>query len=95
MEAKLQARCDRQIANEKALRNMSSFDSEASIKVGCLLYTALELPVTDDSVDAAKKILQEKDSFFSNFQGALLSLILLRMAVSQEPESYIDTVIDT
>ena len=94
MDAKLQARCDRQIENEKALRNMSTLESEASVKVGCLLYTALDLPVSDDSVYECKKILENKDGFFSYFRGALQSLLLLRMAVSENPETYIDTVID-
>lgn len=93
MDAKLVARCDRQVENEKALRNMSTLDSESSIKVGALLYTAQDLPVTDDSVYEAKKILENKDSFFSNFRGVLQSLLLLRMAVHKDSETYIDTVI--
>lgn len=94
MNAKLLARCNRQIENEKQLRNMSTLDSEASIKVGSLLYTALELPVNDDSVYASKKVLETKEDFFSNFRGALQALLLLRMTASKEPESYIDTIID-
>ena len=95
MDGKLRARCDRQIDNERALRNMSTLDSEASIKVGSLLYTALDLHVNDDSVYASKKILETKEDFFSNFRGALQALILLRMTAAKEPESYIDTIIDT
>lgn len=95
MDAKLRARCDRQIENEKSLRNMSTLESEASVKVGSLLYTALDLPVSDDKVYASKKILETKDSFFSNFRGVLQSLILLRMSVAKDPEAYIDSIIDT
>jgi len=94
MDAKLLARCDRQIDNEKHLRNMSTLDSEASIKVGSLLYTALDLHVNDDSVYASKQILERKEDFFSNFRGALQALILLRMTAAKEPESYIDLIID-
>lgn len=93
MDAKLKARCDKQIENEKHLRNMSELDSESSIKVGSLLYTALDLSVDDDNVYAVKKILEKKDSFFSNFRGVLQSLLLLRMSVVDDPEAYIDTVI--
>jgi len=95
MDAKLLERCDRQIANEKALRNMSDLESEASVKVGSLLYTAIDLPVNDDSVYAARKIMESKDSVFSSFRGVLQSLVLLRMSLSKDPEAYIDTVIDT
>lgn len=73
---------------------MSTFESEASIKVGSLLYTALNLPVSDDKVYASKMILETKDGFFSNFRGVLQTLLLLRMSVSEDPESYIDTIID-
>ncbi len=82
MDKKLQDRCNRQIKNERALRNMSTLDSEASIKVGSLLFTAQNLHADDDSVDAVKRILENKDAFFSNFRGVLQSLLLLRMAVS-------------
>ena len=94
MNAKLLARCYRQIENERALRNMSTLDSEASIKVGSLLYTALDLHVNDDSVYASKEILETREDFFSNFRGALQALLLLRMTASGEPESYVDTIID-
>ena len=95
MNAELIARCDRQIENEKALRNVSTSVSEASIKVGALLYTSLNLPVRGDSVYAAEKILESKDGVFSNFRGILQTLLLIRMSISKDPEAYIDTVIDT
>ena len=94
MDAKLLARCERQIENEKSLRLMSTFDSEASIKVGSLLYTALDLDVNDDAIYISKKILETKDDFFSNFRGALQALILLRMTAAKNSETYIDTIID-
>lgn len=94
MDAKLLARCERQIENERSLRNMSTLDSEASIKVGSLLYTALDIPVSDDAVYASKKLLETKDDFFSNFRGALQALILLRMTASNDSDAYIDTIID-
>ena len=93
MDAKLQARCYQQIKNEKALRIISTQVSEPSIKVGSLLYTSLDLPVSDDNVYAAQQILETKGRFFSNFRGVLQALILLRMAVSKKPEAYIDTII--
>lgn len=95
MDATLQARCDQQIKNEKALRDMSTLESEASIKVGSLLYTALELPVSDDTVYASKKILENKEGIFANFRGVMQSLLLLRMAVVKDQEAYIDSVIST
>ena len=95
MNKTLLARCERQIENERSLRNMSTLDSEASIKVGSLLYTALDISVDDDSVYISKKILESKNDFFSNFRGALQALILLRMTVAKNSASYIDTIIYT
>jgi len=74
---------------------MSTLESESSVKVGSLLYTALNLPVSDDAVYASQKILETKENFFSNFRGVLQALILLRMTVAKDPESYVDTIIDT
>ena len=93
MDSKLRERCDRQLENEKALRNMSSLEAESSIKVGSLLYTSMNLPVNDSSMDASKKILAEKAHLFPNVRGFLLTLILIRMSISDDPEIYIDTII--
>ena len=74
---------------------MAAIGAESSIKIGALLYTALDLSVNDDAVSDAKKILDQKGGFFSNFRGALQALILLRMTLSKDPKAYIDTIIDT
>ena len=95
MNAQLRARCDRQVENEKAFRNMATLVSESSVKVGALLYTSLDLPVNDDNIYESKKILESREGFFSSFQGALQALILIRMTVSRDPAAYIDAVIST
>lgn len=95
MNTKLQERCSRQIENEMAFRQMSSLDSEESIKLGALLYTALGITEDDEKMSKCRHILQNKDAFFSNLRGVLQSLLLLKMTLSEDPEEYIDNVIAT
>ena len=95
MNAKLEERCKRQLKNESAIRQMSTLDSEESIKLGSLLYTALGTSGDDEKIASCRRILQSKTSFFSNLRGVLQSLILLKMSVAEDPEAYIDGVIET
>lgn len=95
MNAKLEERCKRQIANEKSFRQLSTLDSEESVKLGALLYTASGVTEDDDTIYKCRQILQEKPAFFSNIRGVLQSLILLKMALAKDPEAYIDAIIET
>lgn len=95
MNIKLEERCKRQVENEKALRRLSTMDSEESIKLGSLLYNALDITADDDKIYECRQILQSKSGFFSNLRGALQSLILLKMTLADDPEEYIDNIIDT
>lgn len=95
MNAKLEERCRCQIENESSLRKLSSMDSEESIKLGSLLYNAMDITADDDKIYECRKILQSKTGFFSNLRGALQTLILLKMTLADDPEAYIDNIIDT
>ncbi len=95
MNAKLEERCKRQLENEKSIRQLSTVDSEESVKLGSLLYTAIGVTEDDEKIAQCRKILQEKTAFFSNIRGVLQSLLLLKMALAEDPEAYIDGIITT
>ena len=95
MNTKLEERCKRQLKNEHTIRQMSTLDSEESVKLGSLLYTALGITAEDEKIAECRKILQSKTAFFSNLRGVLQSLLLLKMSIAEDSESYIDGVIDT
>ena len=95
MDAKLQERCNLQIENEKILRQASRLETEESIKLGALLFTAMGYTADPEKIRKCRQILKTKAGFFSSFRGTLQFVILLKMTLKQDPEQYIDGVIET
>ena len=95
MDAKLQERCNLQIENEKILRQASRLETEESIKLGALLFTAMGYTADPEKIRNCRQILKTKAGFFSSFRGTLQFVILLKMTLKQDPEQYIDGVIET
>ena len=94
MDAKLQARCERQVEIEKSLRNLATGEAEETHKIGALLYNALGITEDDDKLEACRKILLTKQGFFANLGGVLRALLVLKMSLADDAEKYIDGVID-
>lgn len=95
MDEMLMERCNRQIKNERVLREAVAFGSEESIKLGALLYTAINEEADVEKIEACQMILREKTGLFSTFRGALQTVILLKMSRAEDPEAYIDNVLNT
>lgn len=93
MNEKLQDRCSRQIENERIIRQTVKLESEESVKLGALLYTAMGLTVDPEKILSCRQILRNKTGAFSNFRGTLQFVILLKMTLAEDPEDYIDQVI--
>ena len=87
--------CEIQIENEKIIRKASFLELDDIIKVGALFYTVRGITPDADKIRACKEILKRKTGIFSNFRGFLQFAIQVKMAVSPDPEAYLDAVLAT
>ena len=87
--------CGIQIENEKIIRKASFLELDDIIKVGALFYTVRGITPDADKIRACKEILKRKTGIFSNFRGFLQFAIQVKMAVSPDPEAYLDAVLAT
>ena len=95
MDAKLQERCNLQIENERIIRQSTVLEKEESVKLGALLFTAIGLKADPEKIQKCRQILKTKTGLFSNFRGTLQFVVLLKMTLMEDPEQFIDGVIET
>lgn len=93
MNQSLQVLCELQISNEIAVKKASFMELDAMIKMAALFYTSRNQHADPDKIRACKEILKKKTGLFSNFRGALRYAIQVKMALSPDPEKYLDEVI--
>ncbi len=93
MTQSLQRLCELQIENEKIIRKASFLELDDIIKVGALFYTVRGIAPDAQRIRACKEILKRKTGIFSNFRGFLQFAIQVKMAISPDPETYMDEVL--
>ena len=93
MAKSLSELCRLQIENEKIIRKASFLELDDIIKVGALFYTVRDITPDAEKIRACKEILKRKTGIFSNFRGFLQFAIQVKMAISPDPEAYLDAVL--
>ena len=94
MNMKLQERCNLQIENEAIIRKAGFLQYEELIKLGALFYTTRGLKAEGEKIKACKKMLKSSAGIFSNFRGFLEYIIVVKMSLAEDPQAYINQVID-
>lgn len=92
MRPSLQERCEAQIRNEVALRKGHVLEFETIMKLGALIYANAGKEVDAARIKECKRILKEKTGLLSNFRGNLQYLVQIKMALSDDPNAYLDGV---
>ncbi len=93
MDNTLQQLCDIQLENEGCIRDAKVMDSEEFVKLGALLCTLGGFKPDVEKIKACKELLKQKSKKASEFQGLTRSVVMIKMSIAQDPESYIDGVI--
>ncbi len=94
MEQKLQDFIDFQLANEKTTRKISALEHDGVTKLSALFFTVANQNADLDKIKASREILKKKMGLFSNFRGTFDIIISTKMALAEDPEKYLDDVID-
>ncbi len=93
MRATLRQRCETQIRNEEMLRKGHMLQLEEMIKLGGITFANAGRPVDTERIARCKQILKERVGIFSSFRGYMQYLVLIKMALADNPETYIDNVL--
>ena len=94
MRPSLQERCETQIRNEEALRKGHKLEFEEIMKLAAMMHANAGREVDAARLKECKQILKDKVGLFSNFRGYMQYLVQVKMALSDDPNAYIDGVLD-
>ena len=92
MDEKLQALCDRLVSDKKALKKKmpGEMDSNATSTMSAFLYAGAGKTVDIDRYVECKKILKKNVNIFSEFRGIAFTLVVTKMALSEDPAQYLE-----
>ena len=93
MRQTLQKRCETQIRNEAALRKGYKFGYEEILKLTASMHANAGREVDVARIKECKQILKKKVGVFSNFRSSMQYVVLVKMALSSDPNAYIDGVL--
>ena len=94
MKQNLQEFIDFQLANEQTTRKISALEHDGITKLSALFYTVANQNADLDKIKKSREILKNKMGIFSNFRGAFDLVISSKMSLAEDPEKYLDDVID-
>ena len=94
MKQNLQECIDFQLANEQTTRKISALEHDGITKLSALFYTVANQNADLDKIKKSREILKNKMGIFSNFRGAFDLVISSKMSLAEDPEKYLDDVID-
>lgn len=93
MRPSLQQRCEAQVRNEAALRKGHKLEFEEVMKLAAMMHVDAGRDVDVERLAQCKRILKDKVGLFSNFRGYMQYLVQVKMALSDDPNAYIDGVL--
>ena len=94
MRTSLRERCEAQIRNETMLRKGRLLEFESIMKLGAMLYVNAGREVDVEWLKECKRILKSKVGLLSNFRGYMQYLVQIKMSLADDPNEYIDGVLD-
>ena len=92
MKPSLQERCEAQIRNETAMRKVAKIEFEAVLKLCAMMHVNAGREVDTERFRECASILKSRAGILSNFRGSLQRIVLAKMALAEDPASYLDDV---
>ncbi len=91
----IRERCELLINNRKAIAKGFSFEKELMSVVAAMIFTGAGREADVEKLKECKKILAKHTGLFSKFRKYVDLVLESRMALSEDPERYIEDLVDT
>ena len=92
MKQSLLERCEAQIRNEAAMRTVTKFEYEEVLKLCAMMHVNADREVDAERLGECGRLLKDKAGIFSSFRGTLQRVVVTKMALAEDPATYIDDV---
>ncbi len=94
MKTTVQRRCELLVENRQLVSKASVLESSLIRAVAAASYTEKDMSADVDQLKDSIKLLKKKQGAFSYLRGNTMLIIASKMALSGNPEGYLDDVID-
>lgn len=94
MDIAIQKNCDLLSGNREKMKKVTFWEMNLVRLMGALAYTMGEKEVDIEKYKEARKILRQNASIFSSFRGIPKVLTISKMAMSDDPKAYFESVKD-
>lgn len=94
MKTTVQRRCELLVENRQLVSKASVLESSLMRAVAAASYTEKDMNADVDQLKDCIKLLKKKQNAFSYLRGNAMLIIASRMALSGNPEGYLDDVIE-
>ena len=94
MKTTVQRRCELLVENRQLVSKASVLESSLMRAVAAASYTEKDMSADVDQLKDCIKLLKKKQNAFSYLRGNAMLIIASRMALSGNPEGYLDDVIE-
>ncbi len=92
MNASLQHRCDLLLDNYRIMSERETFGSSYELLAAAGLYMAADRLADPEQLAAARKIIKSSVGIFSDFRGVMEYVLRAKMAMTDDPQGYFDTL---
>ena len=94
MKTTVQRRCELLVENRQLVSKASVLESSLIRAIAAASYTEKDMSADVDQLKDSIKLLKKKQGAFSYLRGNTMLIIASKMALSGNPEGYLDDVID-
>ena len=94
MNEVLYEKCELLLKNCSAIRSKYIFDDAHLSLIASLIFTSADKEADTDKLKECKKILEKNTGLLSNFRANPKLVLLSKMALSDDPEEYINNILD-
>lgn len=94
MDARLQEKCDNFVNNKETIRNTYKWEDGTISFAGAAIFSGTGKVVSKDELKKNQKILEKNSNVFSYFRDHLRVPILCKMSNQEDPEKYINDIMD-
>ena len=94
MNSELEKKLELFVENKQTIEKAYSFEYNLNYLISSLLLTGMDKVADIEKITEARKILSTKASVFSSLRNNMEMVIITKMSLSNNPEGYIDDVIE-
>ena len=90
MDTIVENKCRQLAENYALIRKGNALENQSLKAAAAAIYLIHGVPVDPERLKAARKLLKRKKGIFSNYRGISEFIVRTRMALSEDPEAYLD-----